>query len=95
MPATKHRAEDRLETFFRALAFQLPGVSEAAQHAVLRGALPDPLSLPTDDRLLLRLASLTSAYFREVRGALNGRVELDVREEAILEAALEYLREKA
>lgn len=82
----------RLLTFLRAVGFQVPEVSAEALLDVLRKAAEHPL--PADDRALLRMASLTASYVKALRDARAGNVDLDVREEAILDAALEYLREK-
>jgi hypothetical protein len=84
--------DERLVTFFKALSFRIPDVPPEALLSTLVGALAQPL--PEDDRALLRMASLTASYVRAVREVRAGEVELDVREEAILDAALEYLREK-
>lgn len=44
--------------------------------------------LPTDDRALLKLAVVAVAFYRLVGDVVRGDLELDVREEAILEAVL-------
>lgn len=52
------------------------------------------LELPGDERRLLKLAALTVAYFRNVRRAVNGDLDLDFREEEILKAVEEHRKER-
>lgn len=83
------KSEDRLVVFLRAVGFRVPEVPAEELLSTALGALAAPL--PADDRALLRMASLTASYVRALREARAGNVELDHREEAILDAALEYL----
>lgn len=83
-------SEERMNIFLKACSFQLPDVPTEEMFSIFRNAIGEG-DLPADDRALLRMASLTVSYIRTLRETKVGKVELDHREEAILEAALEYL----
>lgn len=90
MPQMPQTSDERTLTFLRAVGFHVPEVTAETLLILLRLAAVEPL--PGDNRALLRMASLTAAFVRGVRDVRAGSVELDVREEAILDAALEHLR---
>lgn len=48
---------------------------------------------PEDDRKLVKLSAAAVAFYREVRRICAGPVELDLREEEVLQAVLQHLRE--
>jgi hypothetical protein len=84
---------DRLLVFLRACGFLVPDVSAEDLMITLSVATEHEV-LPDDDKVLLRMATLTAAYANSLRDAMTGRVVLDAREEAILETALEYIQRK-
>jgi hypothetical protein len=94
-------ARDRLEAFVRAMQFRAPDVDPARTlkvlSAVLDGVVEETgvVEDEVDTRTFVKVVALTIAFYEEVRVAMNGEVELDDREEAILDAVVAYLAEVA
>ena len=87
---------DRLEAFVRGVAFREPNLPVGDVVKILESAIEGgELHLRTNpdnrDRALLKIAALSVAFWREVRNVVDGKFELDHRDEAILDAVLEHL----
>lgn len=80
--------EGKLRLFLRACAFLVP---DWDSEALLTVALNASGTLPGTDRGLLKLATATVAYVREVGRIRDGVAELDLREEEMLRSALDLL----
>ena len=79
---------DRLTTFVRAVAFNDPDLPVREVARILWIALPTE---EVDDRALVRISTLAVAFWRELRAVVEGKFELEPRDEAILEAVREHL----
>jgi len=91
---------DKLEAFVRATSFRAPGVDPGKVAGVLQLAL---VSLGTagsnlisegDDRAFVKLAALGLAFYQELSSIARGEFELDHREEAILDAVVDYMKKQ-
>jgi hypothetical protein len=90
---------DKLEAFVRATSFRAPGVDPRQVTGVLSLALvargAGELAESEDGRVLVKLAALGIAFVQELDSIVRGDFELDHREEAILDAVVEYLEKEA
>lgn len=90
---------DRLLAFVTAMRFRAPDLEPARVLKVIAAVLDgvvEETGLVEDEveaRTFVRVVALSIAFYEEVRVALTGEVELDVREEAILDAVVAYLSE--
>ena len=94
--------EARLEAFVRGVAFQETDLTVDVLVGIIRSLItrtdascPDRTrvwsEVKIEDRVLVKLAALSLAFFREVRDVFAGNFELDFRDEAILDAVVEHL----
>lgn len=89
---------DSLEAFVRGMAFRdrnFP-VDEVVKliRCVYRGADLVRSRRPTDEernRMVAKIAALGVAFYREVQDVLDGKFELDFRDQAILDAVVDHL----
>jgi hypothetical protein len=94
MQMSKLTRSDRLRTFIRACSFRTACVEDPDPDRILEVMnllIPDIAGRP--DRVALKAAICTVAFFQQMRELLAGEVSLDFREEAILEAILKHLEE--
>lgn len=88
--------EGRLQVFVQGVAFRETASTVDALVGILRTVIGRDRGLAwsavsIEDRALVKLAALAVAFWKESRNVVDGNFELDFRDEAILEAVLEYL----
>ncbi len=94
-PEQTARQANRLEAFVRGVGFRDPDLPVGDVVSILRTALyRGGVVFASEDemnRVLVKLAALSVAFWREAGEVLSGNFELDFRDEAILDAVVEYL----
>jgi hypothetical protein len=93
-PEQTAKQANRLEAFVRGVGFRERDLPVEQIVKILRTALYRGGIFTSEeqlDRALVRLAALSVAFWREAGEVLAGNFELDFRDEAILDAVVEYL----
>lgn len=89
---------NRLEAFVRGVGFRDPDLPVEYVVQILRGAIYGRGVVWRSDeeanRALVKLAALAVAFWREAGEVLAGNFELDLRDEAVLDAVVAHLEGK-